>query len=141
MFVRRGPAIVLSLVLGAAALLTVPSGAAWSDGGTAQDVQKDTDNCDNGTATKAKLKVTTLDGNNSRLLIVGTVWSDDTDTWAWRLKHNGDLSDDGRAQGDEDTDLTFRVTRTMINFYGDDDIVFRAENQRTGEVCRTELFY
>ena len=30
----------------------------------------------------------------------------------------------------------FRVNRTMINFYGTDNIVFRAENQRTGEVCR-----
>ena len=36
MFVRRGPAIVLSLVLGAAALVSVPS-AAWSDGGAAKD--------------------------------------------------------------------------------------------------------
>lgn len=140
MFVRRGPAIVLSLVLGAAALFTVPS-AAWSDGGNATDVQKQPDGCGSGTVTRAKLKVGTLDGNNSRLLVTGNVWSDDSDVWAWRLKHNGEVSDEGRARGSEETDLSFRVIRTMINWDGSDDVVFRAENQRTGEVCRAALSY
>ncbi|WP_296605961.1 hypothetical protein [Nocardioides sp.] len=140
MLVRRVPAIVLSLVLGAAALVSAPIALA-SDGGNATDVQKDRDTCGAGTSTRAKLKVGTLEGNDSRLLVVGTVWSSDSDVWVWKLKHNGEVSDDGRARGDEEQDLSFRVIRTMINFYGADDIVFRAENQRTGEVCRTSLSY
>jgi hypothetical protein len=85
--------------------------------------------------------VDTVDGNSSRLQVVGTVWSDDADAWDWRLKHNGEVSDDGRARGSEESDLSFRVVRTMINFYGADDIVFRAENLRTGEVCRAFVSY
>ncbi len=140
MFVRRVPAIVLSLALGAAALVSAPIAFA-GDGGNATDVQKDRDSCGEGTATRAKLKVATVEGNNARLLVVGTVWSNDSDTWEWKLKHNGDVSDEGRARGSEDADLSFRVSRTMFNGYGVDDIVFRAENLRTGEVCRTYVDY
>ena len=140
MLVRRGPAIVLSLVLGAAALLVVPS-AAWSDGGNAQDPQTDRDACGPGTSTRAKLKVGTAENNGLRLVVIGTVWSNDTDSWDWRLKHNGDVSQDGRSRGSEDSGISFRVSTTMLNAYGTDDIVFRAENLRTGEVCRTVVNY
>jgi hypothetical protein len=137
MFVRRGPAIVLSLALGAAALAGVP-GASASDGGAAKDGREiDRDRqCDGPGGSSAKLKVTTVDGNSTRLQVVGVVFSDDDDLWDWRLRHNGDLSDDGRARGREDIDRAFRVTRTMINFDGVDTVAFRAENLRTGEVCR-----
>lgn len=140
MLVRRVPAIVLSLVLGAAALVSAPIALA-SDGGNATDVEKDRSSCGAGTVTRAKLKVGTVDGNNARLIVVGTVWSDDTDNWDWKLKHNGDVSDEGRARGSEDTERSFRITRTMFNGYGVDDVVFRAENLRTGEVCRTYVDY
>lgn len=140
MLVRRGPAIVLSLVLSAAAFAVAPSAVA-KDGGTATDVQKDRDPCNKGTSTYARLKVTTLENNNYRLLVVGSVFSNDTDTWEWKMRHNGTLSDEGRARGNQDDGLSFRISRTMINFYGDDDIVFRAENQRTGEVCKASLSY
>jgi hypothetical protein len=140
MSVRSVPAIVLSLVLGAAALLTVHS-AAWSDGGNATDPEVDRSACGQGTATRAKLKVGTLEENSSRLMIIGTVWSDDSDAWDWKLKHNGEISDNGRARGNENSDLSFRVSRTMFDGYGTDDIVFRAENARTGEVCRMVVDY
>jgi hypothetical protein len=140
MFVRSVPAIVLSLALGAAALVSAPVALA-GDGGNATDVQKDRDSCGEGTATRAKLKVSTLEGNDSRLMVVGTVWSDDNDVWVWKLKHNGEVSDDGRARGDEEKDLSFRINRTMVNLLGTDDVVFRAENQRTGEVCNPSLSY
>ncbi|GAA4364624.1 hypothetical protein [Nocardioides caricicola] len=141
MFVRRGPAIVLSLVLGAAALASAPALA--SDGGAAKDNGPATerDSCGPGTSTRAKLKVDVADGNSSRLVVTGAVWSDDADVWTWRIKHNGYVSDDGRARGSEETDLSFRVIRTMINWDGTDDVVFRAENLRTGEVCRAALPY
>lgn len=142
MFVRRSPAVVLSLALSAAALVSAPAAVA-SDGGAAKDSPPvvDRDGCDRGTSTTARLKVDTLDGNATRFQVVGVVFSDDDDVWAWRLKHNGTLSDDGRARGREDVDLAFRVSRTMINFDGTDTIVFRAEDQRTGEVCRTVVDY
>lgn len=137
MIVRRGPAIVLSLALGAAALSGAPALA--KDGGTTKDVQRD--QCDASTVSRAKLKVEQAEGNNSRLVVTGSVWSEDADIWVWKLRHNGEVSDDGRARGREETDLSFRVIRSMINFYGADDIVFRAENQRTGEVCRAVVSY
>ncbi|GAA1141854.1 hypothetical protein [Nocardioides aquiterrae] len=137
MIVRRGPAIVLSLVLSAAALSVAPALA--KDGGAAKDV--DRDQCDPSSVSRAKLKVEQVDGNNSRLQVTGTVWSDDSDVWAWRLKHEGEVSDDGRARGSENSDLSFRVVRTMFNLPGTDDVVFRAENLRTGEVCRATVSY
>ena len=137
MIVRRGPAVVLSLVLSAAALSAAPALA--KDGGAAKDV--DRDQCDPSTVSRAKLKVEQVAGNNSRLQVTGTVWSADSDAWDWRLKHNGEISDDGRARGSENSDLSFRVIRTMINFYGTDDIVFRAVNLRTGEICRAVVSY
>lgn len=139
MLIRRGPAIVLSLVLGAAALGIAPNAMA-RDGGTAANVERDRDRCDKGTSTYARLKVSPLN-NNTRLLVIGTVFSNDTDVWEWRLRHNGTLSDSGKARGNENNGMSFRVTRTMINFYGTDDVVFRAVNQNTGEVCRAVVAY
>lgn len=129
---RRGPAIVLSLVLSAAALVLAP-GAGASDGGTAKDV----DPCPAG---KVKLKVDPFDG---QFEVTGVVYSDDDDTWEWRFRHDGDVSFSGSAKADGDAvGKSFRVVRTMVNFPGSSDyIVFRAENQHTGEVCRAELSY
>lgn len=135
MILRRSPAVVLSLVLCAAALSAPPALA--KDGGATKEVTRD--QCDKSTDTWAKVKVDTLDGNNNRLQVVGVVYSDDTDVWEWKLRHNGDLSDTGRARGREDVDRAFRVTRTMLNFVGTDTVVFRAENLNTGEVCRASV--
>ena len=140
MFVRRGPAIMLSLVLSAAALASAPAALA-RDGGSAKDVEVDRDSCGNNTPTRARLRVRTAENNNLRLVVVGTVWSNDTDPWEWKLRHNGDVSDEGRARGSEDAGVSFRVTTRMLNGYGTDDIVFRAENLRTGEVCRAYVAY
>jgi hypothetical protein len=134
MLVRRGPAIVLSLVLSAAALALAPSAVA-GDGGTVKDVDKcDKDN----SSTKAKLKVS-LEPDN-RFEVVGIVWSDDEDVWDWKFRHNGGDSADGDVKA-KDADKSFKVTRSMVNFTGPDTFVFRAENRRTGEVCRADLVY
>lgn len=132
MFVQRGPAIVLSLVLSAAALVLTPSVAA-GDGGTVKDV----DPCEK--SSTVKLRVTMLD--DGRLEAAGSVWSDDEDLWGWKLKHDGDVSDSGFVKAKKDADQSFRIVRTMYNFLGPDFVVFRAENQATGEVCRAELYY
>ena len=142
MFVRRGPAIVLSLVLGAAALVSAPSALA-SDGGAAKDNNGQTqrDICDGSNGVTARLKVSPIDGNAYRLQVVGTVFSDDSDQWDWRFKHNGDVSGEGRARGREDIDRAFRVSRLMFDFDGVDTVVFRAENLQTGIVCRVVVDY
>jgi hypothetical protein len=131
MFVRRGPAIVLSLVLSAAALTLAPSATA-GDGGTVKDV----DPCEK--ASTVKLRVTMLEGG--QLEATGIVWSNDEDVWDWRFKHNDSLSYEGDVKA-KDADKSFKIVRTMVNFDGPDSIVFRAQNRATDEVCRAELYY
>lgn len=133
MFVRRGPAIVLSLVLSAAALVIAPSAMA-GDGGTAKDV----DDCSPNTSSTYKLRVSIDD--DSRLQVIGVVFSDDSDVWTWKLRHNDDVSARGEVRA-RDADRSFRVVRTMVNLAGPDTIAFRAENSNTGEVCRGDLSY
>lgn len=47
----------------------------------------------------------------------------------------------GRGPQAKDDDKSFRIVRTMVDLPNPDDIVFRAVNQTTGEVCRGELSY
>lgn len=147
MNVRRGPAVVLTtLVLSAAALSGAPALA--EDGGAAKDAAResarddvDRDKCDRSTATRSRFRVERISGNNFRVQVIGVVFSDDTDVWDWKIRRNGDDVFDGRARGREDSDLAFRVSRIMVDFPGADDVVFRAENMRTGEVCRTAISF
>ncbi len=162
MFVRRSPAIVLGLVLGAAALAPAPAVA--SDGGTAEDVApaqssvvdtgripapgpdglpakrlKDTKdstfgNCQG--SSKVKLRLTLM--SNGEIETVGVLFSEDDDLWSWKFKHNGDFSFMGEVKA-KDADRSFRIVRLMGDLAGPDDVLFRTENNRTGEVCRVEL--
>jgi hypothetical protein len=130
---RRGPAIVLSLWLGAAALVVAPSATA-GDGGTA----KDNDKCPD--AGRVKLKVEPY--GDGRLEVTGIMVSDDNDLWDWKFKHNGDVSADGQARADGDGEgRAFKVVRTMVNLSGDDNISFRATNDRIDVSCKAELKY
>lgn len=140
MFVRRGPAIVLSLVLGAAALNSAPALA--SDGGAAKDdnVEVQREACDPGGAV-TRIKASPIEDNSYRFRVVGAVFSDDTDVWEWKIRFNGTVTDEGRARGREDSDLAFRVSRMMIDFSGLDSVSFRAENLRTGAVCKATVYY
>ena len=137
MSVRRGPAIVLSLVLGAAALSSMPSALA-SDGGNAKDgpVRK---GCEN--ASDVRLNIKSIEGNSDRFVVVGAVFSDDDDVWTWKMRHGGDLSAQGDVRARDDIDRSFRVSRTMLDFPGTDDVSFRAENLSTGEACKISLDY
>lgn len=141
MFVLRGPAIVLSLVLGAAALFSAPAlasdGRAAKDGNT--EIQREA--CEGPGGAVTRIKATPIEGNSYRFRVVGTVFSDDTDVWDWKIRFNGVVTDEGRARGREDSDLAFRVSRMMIDFSGPDTIIFRAENLRTGAVCRATVDY
>lgn len=142
MLVRRGPAIMLSLVLGAAALISAP-GALARDGGAAKDnnaeVQKD--ECRGASDAVVRLKVVGIEGNNNRFRAAAVVFSDDTDLWDWKLRVNGAVTDEGRTRGRTDSDLAFRVTRSVLNFPGPDTVTFRADNLRSGAVCRATVNY
>jgi hypothetical protein len=147
MDVRRGPAVVLSVVLGAAALGVAP-GATASDGGAAAeavdrlpkgfafDGEVDAATCDKGS--KVKLKVD--EDADGRLVAAGIVWSDDDDVWGWRFRHNDDTSAKGEVKA-KDADRSFRIVRSMVNLNGPDKVVFRAVNTVTDEVCRADLYY
>lgn len=133
MFVRRGLAIVLSLVLSAAALALAPSATA-GDGEPA----KDKDPCEK--SSTVKLRVTPQD--DGRFEVVGIVWTEDDDTWDWKMKHEGEVSADGSVKADPGADKSFKITRMMINWPDEtDSFVFRAQNRRTDEVCRASLVY
>lgn len=148
MIVRRGPAIVLSLVLSAAALGVAPSATA-SDGGPAKDIgagvpagfqftepDKSVEPCDKGSRVKLKVDA----DEDGRLVAAGVVWSEDDDIWEWRFKHNDELSDKGEIKA-KDADRSLKVVRTMVNFNGPDLVMFRAQNTVTDEICRAELYY
>jgi hypothetical protein len=60
--------------------------------------------------------------------------------WRWRLIHNGSLSDAG-AKFTRAPSGSFEVRRVMVNVKGEDRIVFRARNVRSGEVCRGALTF
>jgi hypothetical protein len=127
--VRRGPAIVLSLVLSAAAFAAAPSATA-DDVGTAKDV----DPCS--MAAKVKLRASYRD--NGRIEVIGTVWSNDGDVWDWRFKHNGDVSFEGAVEAEGDEEKSFRIERTMVPS-APDTISFRAVNRSNEQVCRAEI--
>jgi len=131
MIVRRRLATVLSLGLSAAALVLAPS--AMAGGG---EPASDKDPCEKSSTVKLRVEPQ-ADG---RFEVVGIVWSDDEDTWDWKMKHEGDVSAEGDIKA-KDADKSLKITRSMVNFEGADSFVFRAENRRTNEVCRAELVY
>ncbi|WP_435743861.1 hypothetical protein [Nocardioides sp. SYSU DS0663] len=153
MFVRRSPVIVLGLVLSAAAL--VPAPAVASDGGTTKGGTSSSDltpvrnadpapkriddpvmefsSCEG--SSKVKVRATLM--SNGEIETVGVVFSDDDDLWDWKFKHNGDFSFMGDVKA-KDKDRSFRIVRSMADLAGPDDVLFRAQNTRTGEVCKVE---
>lgn len=138
MFVLRSLAVVLSFVLSAAALVGADVALA-SDGETAKIAPgKTLEKC--GGPSKVKIRVTAeADG---RLEVVGVVFSDGSDVWSWKFKHDGDFSASGRVLAKErEVDRSFRVARAMVNFAGPDVVTFRARNEATGELCNADLFY
>jgi hypothetical protein len=85
-----------------------------------------------------KVKVGPDDG---RLEVEGQVDSNRAgQTWSWRIVHNGSIS----ASGTRTTlapSGSFTVRRTVLNRLGTDTITFRAQNTRSGEVCRGTVYF
>lgn len=131
MIVRRGPGIVLSLVLSAAAFVMAPSAVA-DDVGAAKDV----DPC----TLSATVKLRAVTRDDGRIEVIGTVWSNDDNVWDWKFKHNGERSFDGAVIAEGDEAKSFKIERTMLPS-PPDTIVFRAENRANGQVCRAEINY
>ncbi|WP_341229248.1 hypothetical protein [Nocardioides salarius] len=77
---------------------------------------------------------------NGSLTVIAAVFSDDTDEWGWKLKHNDDVSAKGSVTA-RDADRSFRVARSMVDFTGPDEIVFRAGNKDSDEVCRGDVTF
>ena len=85
-----------------------------------------------------KLKASPEDG---RIEVEGEVDSNKVgQTWRWRIRHNGSLSDKGTKQTVAPSG-SFEVRRVLVNVGGDDRIVFRARNPRSDEVCRGALTF
>ena len=143
MIVRRGPAALLSLGLGLAALSMGPATAV--EGGPVKGghvnqrsaAVKDTDPCSGQSTTR--LRVSSED--SGVLVATGIVWTQGTDRWSWRFMHNSDLSAHGLAKAHRGKRAAFQVTRSMVNLIGPDHFVFRAKNLKDDEVCRVDVFY
>lgn len=117
--------VMLSLVLGVAALVSAPFAAAGDGDGV------DRGPCSDGSTKRLRV----VPDGEGRLDVIGVVWSNDDDLWAWRMTHDGDVSAKGEVRADGDSERSFRIRRSMLNFEGIDVIAFRADNQRTGETC------
>ncbi|MGA8257278.1 MAG: hypothetical protein WB767_11965 [Nocardioides sp.] len=125
---RRGIVATLSLVLGAAALVSAPVAVSSGNDSAREDCARSSEH---------RLRVVVNDENSSRLTVIGVVFSNDEDVWEWRMKHNGDISADGKVQA-KDRERSFRIQRTMIDLTGPDTIQFAARNTVTGELCIQE---
>jgi hypothetical protein len=79
--------------------------------------------------------------DNGRIEVEGEVDSNRVgQNWRWSIKHNGSLS----ASGTKTTvgpSGSFTVRRVLVNVPGEDRIVFRARNPRSGETCRGALTF
>lgn len=128
----RAPRILLGLLLALSMVLAGPSASARKDDGSI----KDRTSCRESSSVKLKVAPQT----NGILQVTAVVWSDDSDTWNWKMKHNDDTSAKGEVKA-KDADKSFKIVRDMADFSGPDYIEFRAQNNATGEVCKNELVY
>lgn len=89
-------------------------------------------------STDWKVKAKTRDG---RIELEGEVDSNrNGQVWSWKVKHNGTVSAQGQATTHAPSG-SFSVERSMVNLAGTDNFVFRAVNNRSGEVCRGTLAF
>jgi hypothetical protein len=119
------------LALGAAAavvLAALPSSVSASD-----DEVRHSGSCSG----KARWEVRAKWDDDQRIELRGRVEGTRSgQTWAWRIKHDGSVSAQGRAVTGSSG---FEVRRALVDLPGVDHCVFRAERLRTGEVCRGRI--
>jgi hypothetical protein len=130
---RRAPRSLptaLAGLLAASALLAAPSAVAKDD------VSKNVNPCKETSSVKLKAEA----DSPGIIKVTGVVFSQDDDTWEWKMRHNDDTSAKGTVKA-KDADRSFKIIRDMADFSGTDDISFRAENLATGEVCSVSVPY
>ena len=127
----RGRRAAVALVATIGLVLASPAAVAKKD-----DAKKLKEDCRE--SSSVKLKVEPESGGV--LQVTAVVWSDDSDEWDWRMKHNDDVSARGTVKA-KDADKSFKIVRDMADFTGPDDIDFRAQNTVTGEVCKNQITY
>jgi hypothetical protein len=120
--VTRYALVALTAVL----LALVPSGVSAGD-----DVRR------SGSCSMAAEWRMRAQGDDQRFEVRARVFSTRSgQAWAWKIKHNGSISAQGRAVT---RDGYFEVRRSLVDLAGLDHCVFRAERLRTGEVCRGRI--
>ncbi len=129
---RRAPRLVAGLLLAVSMVLAGPSAVAKKD----DSLVKDVDTCKKSSVVKLRA----VDAGNGIIQVSASVFSEDDDTWDWRMRHNGDLSYKGTVKA-KDADRSFRIVREMADFSGLDEISFRAQNNATNEVCSLAIEY
>lgn len=127
---RRAPRSILAGLVATALLALAPAAHAKDD------VEKNVNDCKDTSSVKLKA----VDAGGGIIEVSASVFSQDDDTWDWRLKHNDDVSYKGTVKA-KDADRSFRIVRDMADFSGTDDIAFRAQNNATGEVCSVAVQY
>lgn len=128
----RAPRILVGLLLALSMIVAGPSASAKKD----SDFVKEVDSCRKTSDVKLKAE----DAGSGVIQVSASVFSEDDDTWDWKLKHNGDVSYKGTVKA-KDADRSFRIVKEMADFSGVDDIGFRAQNNATGEVCSLVVNY
>ena len=78
---------------------------------------------------------------NGRIEVEGEIDSNRSgQTWRWRLVHDGSVSASG-SRVTRAPSGSFEVRRVVVNMRGTDELVFRARNTRSGEICRGVVNY
>lgn len=123
MNVRR--TIAASVLIAAALPLATATPALAKDG----DVRV-SGNCSASTDWKLKVKP-----DNGRIEFEGEIDSNKVgQTWAWKIKHNGTVSETGSAKTKAPSG-SFSVNRRLSNLAGVDTFTFVAKNAASGETC------
>lgn len=129
---RRTFRAVLGLLVACSLVLAGPSASAKRN----SDSVKSKETCRESSSVKLKVEPE----STGVIQVTAVVWSDDSDQWDWRMKHNDDTSARGSVKA-KDADKSFKIVRDMADFAGTDYVEFRAINNVTGEVCKNEIAY
>jgi hypothetical protein len=118
---------LVSAITLSAGLVTLAAPAQAGDGG---EVRR-SGSCSGSTDWKLKAK-----HDDGRIEVEGEIDSNRIgQTWRWRLVHNGSLSARGTRQTQAPSG-SFSVERRVVDLAGQDKLVFKARQPRSGETCR-----
>jgi len=124
-------ALITTLV--AAALVT--AAPAFAGDGDDDEVIRE-GSCTGSTDWKVKAK-----SDDGRIEFEGEIDSNrNGQAWSWKIKHNGSVSAKGTSTTTGPSG-SFEVERRLTNLAGTDQLVFKAKNPSSGEVCTGALAF